>query len=248
MQTLYQPTPIEIESMIELLNVKHPHATKMFQKAQDIILAGLIYFDSKNDTWGCYSQSGRTSVRDHHKYTITAQGCGCPSYGSRKTGTVIRGRMYCKHTFALLLYQESLMRHLTNRLFGSYGFNSDIHFARAHPSAVLLIDNHNNTAITFKTRTDHIPSSVTQLRWTEQRWRFHTDRDAWRFALWLNEARDIPEQTHIAATQAEDVYIEMRTAGFSTHMASMAADQAVGLEADPHQWEELYGLVREPAF
>ena len=215
MPTLYVPTQSEILPLVTRATSKWSQLDGYAQRAGDIV--SHPDFEFTETGWRVYSQSDLSGAT---AYTISAEGCTCPSYYN--DAPILQGRQYCKHLLAIHMYKKILTQHLELRLIGDVRYHDDRDRSRNTPNTYLLSTD-STVVVSYRTDRDKIYTRVCNARpGPDGARRFCTDADIAAFALWLGQAFDLP--TPDPADEALEAYDSARAAGMSVELSAMVAD------------------------
>lgn len=208
---LYQPTALEVCTILDRARSAWPDLRKPITKAEQILLTPNSIVADQDYRYIVFSQTDEK----HTYHVCTNEGeraCGCPCYTDEPMYTP-DGRRFCKHLFALHAYLEILRNHLQARV---VGLSSEVGTRRrleANPDTYLMRIEHTRTVTNMAQQRVFI-----SVQWgTNRKLDFTSNAEAALFAWWLRTAA--PLHQHKTNLNAELDYL--------TRQEQMAEWQAI---------------------
>ena len=186
---IYQPTPEEINTIIQAGIAKHPQLTTRYRRAASLLMHRALH---RNVGWLCDSQADPDQA-----YAVDSYGCTCNDFviGGGKANH----RVYCKHRLAFFAYREILIGHINQRLAGNMRFSGERRRAAQWPATLLILDTQQRPRLLSYVDGHSFPSAICNVRLDKQgRQTPATDKDLAHFAHWLADAHPAPQSETVA--------------------------------------------------
>ena len=233
-RTLYRPTEYEVAATAKHAKTKHPHAARIIDEAQELVLSGALDYDTRAGSWIC-----TTSIALNKHVTLGPKTCTCQFFRDRLL--TLNGYPFCVHKIALMLLHRVLATHLRQRISGNVKFHAEAEHARSHANELLLFTPNGNAVAVFGSRTWRVPKDLCATRWSMQGTDFKSLTDMYAFSLWLAQAHPLPQDLLMpllsTSNDPEDIFQSMKQQGFSDYAAAMATDALV---MDERTWHQTY--------